>query len=211
MAPKRVRFGWRNRKRLEAWEEAVGKIRQLHERSKAMGLPNVARFHNASLFVLLIDQDLHWLVVQMHRALDEVERLFVARQMAVLLYEAAEDLPQVFGKDYRESLQTLHLEGDFLQDINSITKQVNDFKKKHSAHLKEIRSAIGAHREHDAIAQLDLIETIRPLVIMQLGVEISVPIRALAEVLIKLTVRAGGFDVLLRDYLRKNGSIGSTQ
>lgn len=199
LLPVRVRFRWSNRKRLDIWAGAVAQIRKLHDQSKELGLENIRRLHNVSLFVLLVDQDLHWLTSEMIHAVGDEHRKFIARQMAALLYEATEDLPALLGGDYRSALRAIGVDQEFFPTLNAISKQFNAFKQKHASELQEIRNLVGAHRDHNAIAQMTLIEELRPLRIQGLAAEFSVPIRALADWLTRLTANTGRFEVLLRD------------
>lgn len=203
MAPKRARFSWTHRAHLDASDKVVVSVRKLCARSREMGMENLACVHNASLFVLLLDQDFHWLRTQMMQALDEPERMFVARQIALLLFEASEDLPQVFGRDYREALAALHFGQKVLPELDAIMKGVNKFKREHAAALKQIRTLVVAHREQDALVQLEALEGVRPLSLMELAAEFYVSLRSLTDLLVKVTLMTADIGVFARDYLKK--------
>lgn len=201
-APERVRFSWKNRARLDASDEVVERIRKLCARSREMGMLNLACVHNASLFVLLLDQDFHWLRTQMMRALDDAERAFVGRQIAVLLFEASEDLPQVFGREYRKALAALQFDKQVLPELDAIMKRVSNFKREHAESLKQVRILVGAHREQNALVQLEALQRVQPLTLMELAAELYQSIRPLTELLVNVTMLTADMRVLLADYLK---------
>ncbi len=135
----------------------------------------------------------------MMRSVDEQERNFVARHYAVLLYEASEDLPQMFGGEYRKALSTLQLGEQILAELDGVMKRINEFKRLRAAKLKSVRIHAGAHREHDTTLQLEMIESIQPISMMELAAEIYAPIRALLDLLTKVTIRSADLAVLMRD------------
>lgn len=203
MAPKRARFAWKYRAHLDASDGVIVRVRRLCARSREMEMENLACIHNATLFVLLLDQDFHWLRTQMLRALDEPERAFVARQVALLLFEASEDLPEVFGRRYRAALTALQFDEDVLPELNATMKEVNKFKRERAAALNRVRNLVVAHREHDALLQLETLEGIRPLSLMELAAELYVSIRRLSDLLVKVTLLTADISVQARDYFKK--------
>ena len=120
----------------------------------------------------------------------------------MLLYEAAQDLPDLLGRDYRESLRTLAIPDEWFDDLNEASKKLNRFKDEHREFLGRIRNLIGAHRDKDAITQLEVMETLEPLDVMRLAVKLQEPLNQLANLQIKLTLHAGDMRVLItRDLL----------
>lgn len=169
-------------------------------------MENLATIHNATLFVLLLDQDFHWLRTQMLRALDEPERMFVGRQIAVLLFEASEDLPVVFGGGYRKALTAVQFDKHVLPELDAITKRVGKFRREHQDALKQVRTLVGAHRDHDALLQLETLERIQPLSLMEQAAELYVSIHSLTDLLVKVTLLTADVSVLAGDYLKKTRS-----
>ncbi|MFT3706566.1 MAG: hypothetical protein QM817_02760 [Archangium sp.] len=202
MVPKRARFVWQHRTRLDLTEPLIATVRRLCSQARERGGGDLARIHNATLFVLLLDEDLHWLTSQMLAALDESERKFVARQFAVLLYEASEDLPQLFGRGYRDALRGLKLDARVLPQLDTITRQLNRFKQLHADDLKHVRSIVGAHREQNALTQIETLERVQPLELMSLAAELYESLHPLMEVLTEVTLLTADMRVQLADFLR---------
>lgn len=97
----------------------------------------------------------------------------MARSLALLLFEIAEDIPEVFGKPFRASLAALAVPTGLRACVDAKTKAINAFRNQHHLILKEIRTVAVAHREHDAIGLLETIERIELLEMLDLGLELG--------------------------------------
>jgi hypothetical protein len=200
----RIKFRWRERRRAQATREALSAMRRIHSGAVQLELPNVIKAYNLGLYILLLELDWSQMNWDMMHASTEWRRKFVARQMAVFLYEASEDLPQLFGHNYREALKSLGIGGELLQELGQISRQLNRFKKINQDFLKRIRAFVGAHRDHDAAAQLDILDNLEPLKVYDLAGDFYVPLRALADLQVRLTLTIGNMETVLKQYLNKN-------
>jgi len=70
----------------------------------------------------------------------------------------------------------------------------------------EIRQFVGAHRDDDAGAQLDILDVPQPLEVYRLAGNFYVPLTALADFQIRLTLVVGNFEVLLTQHLKESPS-----
>ena len=177
----------RDRVRLPALTALMKTIQQRHMEARAHGLKHYERIYNVALFVLLIDQDIA--VVSRHFALGyrTWEKRFAARQLAIILHEVPSDLAKLLGGDFRKSLMTFPLWNGAIDELNQISKLLHTFEKDKGSLLKEIRHLVGAHRDHDAAKQLDIIETIEPLSIYRMAVDLYDCINPLVTFLVKVT------------------------
>ncbi len=148
----------RERKRIAILEDTIRAIRSNHDAAKKYELPHFQRIYNVGLYVLLFEYDFAILKNDALFSIRRWKKNFVARQMAVLLFEAANDLPELLGKDFRKSLETLPLSELDWENLNRSTKQINKFRNEHREFLNELRNFVGAHRDNDAIKQLEIIE-----------------------------------------------------
>jgi len=200
----RMKFRWRERRRMKAMRKALSVIRRAHSGAVELGLPNVIKAYNLGLYILLLEMDWSTLSWDMMHATNEWRRKFVARQMAIFLYEASEDLPQLLGRDYREALTSLDIENEFLNELGQVSRQLSRFKQTNEGFLKRIRHFVGAHRDHDAAAQLDVLDNLEPLKVYGLAGDFYVPLRALVDLQVRLTPMIGNNQTLLRQYLKKD-------
>ena len=190
-------------KRIRELEKTIIVIRREYENAVKMNLPHYRNIYNVGLYVLVLEHDM---TVLKHDALFSVwewRKKYIARQFAVLLYEASNDLPALLGKNFRDSLKTLPLTDDELANFNTIAKYINQFKKNNRVTLNELRNFAGAHRDNDAGKQLDVIEKVNLLAMIELAGDLYESIRALISFLTRLTILLGDKNILLK-HLAKN-------
>ena len=127
----------------------------------------------ACLFVNWVAHDLSILIFDLAYERDEWRRRFIARSIALVLYEIAEDIPAVLGKNFQEALTILAVPDKLQANLRSAQKVVTNFWSSNRKLLNEIRVVSAAHRDHDAMTQLDVIDQIDPLEILRLGLELG--------------------------------------
>lgn len=141
---------------------------------------NIRVIANVGAYLLLFDDDLAYFMEDLRQAPDAARRVFVAKHLATLLYEASEDLPQMLGKEFRAAVQVLELPSDLMTRLGVIASGLHRYWEKHRGFLGDVRRFAGAHREHDALAYLAALEMIEPLDVAQRAAEFSEHFRALA-------------------------------
>lgn len=177
---------------------AISSIRNLIQKSD-IGFEHSRVIHNVSLYALLIDQDLSQLMTDMVCAIGDDRRRYVARNLAVLLYEASTDLAELTGGQFRKSLSKLKIPPEWLVELNEVSRDLNSFKNKHRDFLVQIRNMVSAHRDKNAISQYELMNSLEPLEIVRLGPEFQNGVSKLVNLQIKLTAHVGRLDILALD------------
>lgn len=200
----RIKFRWKERRRAKAMREAVSAMRRIRAGAVQLELPNVIKAYNLGLYILLLELDWAEMNWDMIHASNDWRRKYVARQMAVLLYEASEDLTQLLGQNYRDTLKSLGIGSELLQELGQISRQLNRFKESNQVFLKRIRTFVGAHRDHDAAAQLDILDSLEPLKVYSLAGDFYAPLRALVDLQVRLIPLVGNIESLLKQYLKTN-------
>lgn len=132
-----------------------------------------AAIWNSCFFLNIVSFDLSYLIYDLAYEEDQWKRGLTARHLATLLFEIAEDLPQVFGKDFNRALDSLAVSIDLRNAFRSQLKFVSKFWTDHRDELKQIRTICGAHREHDAILLLETIDQIDLIKVLQLGLSLA--------------------------------------
>jgi hypothetical protein len=161
-------------------------------------MPHFQRIYNAGLYVLVFEYDIAILKNDALFAIRAWKKNFVARQLAVILYEVAHDLPELLGKDFRVSLKTLPLTDADWETFNGIMKLINKFKTEHRDLLNELRNFVGAHRDKDAGKQLEIIEKVDLLKMLELSGQFYVAVRELVPFLTKLTLSLADWRLILK-------------
>lgn len=135
------------------------------------------------------------------QAIGDRRRAFIAKQEAVLLYEAAEDVRQLLGGEFRAALKALNVPQDIVDRVKVVSTDLNKFWGKHRAFLKTIRNVLAAHRDHDALRYVADLESLKPLEVMNRAVEFSALLELLVQELIKIALLTSNRGVILRDIL----------
>lgn len=201
--PSRIRHRWKNRRRLVVSASLQRTLKANCDKAKAHNLPTYVGIYNVGLFIAVAEQDVSTYSEAIVFARSEWHRKFHARGLAVLLLELSEDLPELLGKKYRNWLSELELGSEWTERLNNIGRQLSSFRKEHTPFLRRVRNYIGAHRDHDASTQLELIDSLDVLEVFRLGALLSVPLRGLMDFYTDLLAHMGRPSVILGQFGRR--------
>lgn len=161
-------------------------------KARERGTDHAARILNVGLFVLLMDRDFAVLKVDMVSTFEKWRLRFTARQVALLLYEACDDLTTMLGKEFRDSLVFLQVSESEMKELNEISSRLGKFKSaNHEFLYKEVRNLVAGHREHDSLLFSETVEKLDPLRVFQLGAEFYEIVHLLTDFLLKAMARTG--------------------
>jgi hypothetical protein len=205
----RARAGARKRKRIR--NQALASVRRTLQRATDMRSENIRTVFNVALYLLQMDQDLASFTTDMVVAIGDRRRAFVAKHEAVLLYEAAEDIPQLLGKKFRDAIAALSVPLERLQAINAVSADLNKFWRTHREFLGRIRNVLAAHREQDALAYANALDSIKPLEVMQRAAELSQLLEILIQQLIAMAQLTSSPAVILTDIVTSNETRGQSK
>lgn len=108
------------------------------------------------------------------------QKIYFARQVALLIYEALEDIPVITGKVFKihfQEVKGIAAADQFLGDMKALGKLLNQFKTLHRERLLNIRINVAAHRDIDINKQLEIIGSIDPYEIINLMFEFEKIVR----------------------------------
>lgn len=179
LIPKRIRFLWTNRNRRKVTESLILTLKKRCDDATRANIPEYMEIYNVGLFIALFERDISTFNKCIFFAKSEWERQFFARSLAVLLYEGSEDIPELLGKNYRVSLKTLELGSGWFDRLNIISSKLNQFRKSNSHFLSELRNYVGAHRDHNASKQLEILSKLQSIEVYRLAAEFSSPLNDL--------------------------------
>lgn len=201
--PSRLRHRWKNRKRVAVSTDLQRTLKINGEKAREAGLHSFSGIYNVALYIAIAEHDMSTHGEAILHAPSEWHRKFHARGLAVLLFEVAEDLPTLLGKQYRQWLNDLQLAPNWLARLNTITKSIAAFRKAHEPFLSKIRNYLGAHRDHDAYAQFELLENLDVLEVFRLAATLSESIRSLIAFNHDLVRVMGNSSVILSQFARR--------
>ena len=198
MWPCKRRIRRSERVRLKVLEQTIQTVREQHKKFCDHNLADNIAVSNAALYVLLFDRDFSALKAFFLAAENDWEKQFVGRQMAVMVYEGVQDIPNLFGKRLRAILMEYNISEERRDELNAATSRLARFKDEYAERLKDIRLAMGAHRDKDVMAQLRIVDTLDPMEIYGLSVKFWEPLRDLAPVLTAVMLEIGSMRMLLK-------------
>lgn len=104
MLPVRRRHFRRSRLRHKVRASTIATVTSTLRNATNAKAESTRKVFNVGLCLLLLDQDLADFTDDLIDARSDQRRRLIARHEAVLLYEAAEDLPQLLGKEFRNGV-----------------------------------------------------------------------------------------------------------
>lgn len=197
----RIRYRVSARAKNKARAKALVTVRQTLENASRSNARNITTVFNVSLYLLLLDQDLAYFTGDLVLAIGDRRRAFVAKHEALLLYEAAEDVPQLLGREFRSALNALNVPAEDLAQINAVSSELNKFWQRHREFLGKIRNALAAHREHNALLYSERLEELNPLEVMTRAAELSGLLEQLVQTLTAVARLTSNPTIILRDML----------
>src|SRR5437879_520876 len=102
----RLRHRARAREKYKARTEAIDSVQRVFSRAGGINPERIKRVYNLVFYTLLVDQDLADFTDSLIHATGDRRRAFSAKHEAVLLYEAAKDLHQMLGRDFRNAIKS---------------------------------------------------------------------------------------------------------
>lgn len=117
------------------------------------------------------------------------QKVYFARQVALLLYEGKEDIPDILGKSFKCVFDNITGAKVWLETLKVYMKDINDFKQTNHEYLKNIRMNVAGHRDKDIHAQLAVIGNINPYHIENMMFEFDKILRNLISHIQNLLVR----------------------
>jgi len=160
--------------------------------------------YNVALYLLLLDQDLSDFTDDLINSIGEHRRKYLAKYEATLLYEAAEDLPHLLGRDFRNAVKMLGASEEQQLCLNAASSDLNHFGQSEKEFLGKIRNALAAHREQNALAYIEALDQVIPLHVMRRAADLSAHLNRLSNVITEIAQRSTGTSSLIHDMLETN-------
>lgn len=199
--PKRLRARARSRSRYKARKEASATIRSTLEQFTSFNANNHRTIFNVALYLILLDQDLADFTDDIINATGDRKRAFIAKHEAILLYEASEDITQLVGLKFREAIKELSLSKEQMLKLDAASSNLNEFWRTNREFLRNIRNVLAAHRDHNALQYVEMLEQLQPLKVMHLAADLSDCINPLVSVLTDIALASSTPKSILEDWL----------
>lgn len=189
----------RERKRLKQLKRTIETIRAQHAAAVERGFEHYQRIYNVGLYLLIFEYDMAILRNDALFSVRSWKKSFTARQMAVVLYEASQDIPHMLGKEFRESLDATGISESEWREFNAMSKDFHAFRERHREMLKKLRNYVGAHRDKDSALQLSIIEDVDLIEVMELAGDLYEVIRKFLPFMAATVSRMGDWRIILKN------------
>jgi hypothetical protein len=109
------------------------------------------------------------------------QKVYYARQVSLIIYEAFIDIPQVLGKNYKQIFKGFDNAQPYIDVLNGYKKELEALNKQNIKYLKDIRMNVSAHRDQDIDNQLEVIGAIDPYKIIKIMYEFEKVLRRITD------------------------------
>lgn len=201
LLPVRVHHRRSARAKRKARIGALETVRNTLQGAARLKAGSATTVFNVGMYLLLLDQDIDYFTDDLICAIGDRRRAFLAKHEAVLLYEAAEDLPQLLGREFRDAVKALGASPDQLTQLNAVSSDLNQFWLDNRNFLGTIRNALAAHRDHDSLRYAAALEGLRPLEVMSRAAGLSQLLERLVAVITEMASLTTGPTAIIRDMI----------
>lgn len=188
-------------------EDILPTIESQLQKANELGLSKYSTLYNSMSFLLLLHYDFAILAYDHAIEVDERKQNLYARQLCLLVHEALEDIPTVFGGSFRKAAASLPEGEKHVSEISGVLKALSEIRKANQVQIAEIRNFVAAHRDHDALNQLAVIRKIDSLWLMSVSTQFIEFFGRMAGALTPLLSNMGNPAVILKHIAESNTSL----
>lgn len=138
-------------------QDSLEWLKMMLDYCKKNNLEQSKELWNVACYVYITSFDLTIITENLYLTQNEWGRRFFARQSALLIYEAIDDIMNLTGKKFRNMLEQLENAAELKVELKAISTNMNEYKNHNYLKLQQIRNKSAAHRDHDCT---DLLKTI---------------------------------------------------
>jgi len=209
LLPVRLRHRYKARAKHRVRIDVLATLRRTLENATLLRADSIKTVFNVGMYLLLLDEDIAHFTDDLVCAIGDRRRAFLAKHEAILLYEAAEDLPQLLGREFRAAVKALGTSAEQIACFNSVSSDLNQFWQRHRDFLGSIRNALAAHRDHDALRYAEALDAVKPLDVMACAAELSQLLERLVVLIGEVARSTVGPEAIARDMLTSNRKVGA--
>lgn len=109
------------------------------------------------------------------------QKIYYARQVILIMYEAFKDLPEILGKYYKEIFDGIDKAKPYLETLKGYKKEFELLNNMNKDFLQHTRMNVSAHRDQDIDKQLQVIRDIDPYRVIRIMFDFEKILRNIAE------------------------------
>ena len=136
---------------------------------KRRGQRDVETIWNSAFHVNIIDHDISVLQYFYTVTNDVWASRTALRMLVLVIYEAMNDLPKLYGKSFIEACKTADIYDSIAREHKIMKKCLDQFKKENQFYFKDIRVKTAAHKEDEAFQFIQSYLNIKEIYILELA------------------------------------------
>lgn len=109
------------------------------------------------------------------------QKIYYARQVILIMYEAFKDLPEILGKYYKQIFNGIDKVKSYLETLKGYKKEFELLSDKNKYFLQHTRMNVSAHRDQDIDKQLQVIRDIDPYRVIRIMFDFEKILRNIAK------------------------------
>jgi hypothetical protein len=156
------------KKSYEDLELKISEFEKTINLSKINGWKDMEYIWNVGGFILTTSLDLKISGEGLSFSNDYGKKEYYIKNSCVLIYEFLEDIEQLLGKEFYEILERFKISQELVNELREKKKTLSNIKKEHNKSLKDIRTIIGAHRDHKFLLQMETMKNLRDIAFLKL-------------------------------------------
>lgn len=162
-------------------EKKIEMTKQVVNHAKRNKWNEVELIWNIFGFILLTSYDLK--IAGERLILENSPRIkkYFVQQLCILFSEVIQDINQLLGKNFFVALDKMIIPEEKLANIKNAKKEFSRLTEVYKKDLASIRNFVGAHKEHDFLKQIEVIDFINPNKFMKLMSEFDDALNKLAD------------------------------
>jgi hypothetical protein len=180
----------RHERNLAQLEKTLKTLRETRAKAEKASMPKAVMIFNAAQFALIVQYDISALAHDALLSPDGWRRKLYCRFLALTLTEAVEDLSEILGWKFRQAVHGVFIDPELDKRTQALTKAMGTFTASYNKLLRELRHNVAAHRDHDASAQLRMIESVDCAQILDVTCEFVEQNRLICDLLLELVTTA---------------------
>jgi len=197
----RVTLTLRERKKNKALRVTLETFKQEAARANSKGNECIQALMNMGLFYLLAENDIQAVKIDALTHPDEWKRKLSLRMILLTIYEW--DMGKVAGKDLKSLLSRSSVPRELQNELFESLRTLKKAQRRAAKILHEPRNSVIAHRDADALAQVETIESLNAKEVFGATEDFYASSDRFMHAFAKVLLQAGSFQGLVAFMLNK--------
>lgn len=149
------------------------------------GVKELERINNVLEFLSLYAFEFSCLFEDLIQHQKTLRGTIYARQLILLIYESAEKLRHLLGRQFQEDMQAIGYSVESVELVRRVLRCFNDVFERCNREFGDVRNGAIAHRDRSASTQRQLVEKVHPDLVAEIAAEMSECVLKLQKIFVQ--------------------------